>query len=109
AFAAATVPTGFSDRQLVSGLNVPTAMQFSPDGRLFVSEKDGSLRVIKNGVLLSTPFASFLVNSEGERGLIGIAFDPNFSSNGYVYIYYSTNSSPIHNRVSRLTADPSNP
>ena len=109
AFAAAsTLPTGFSDRQFVSGLNVPTAMQFSPDGRLFVSEKEGNLKVIKDGALLSTPFASFSVNSQGESGLIGIAFDPNFSSNGYVYVYYTTSSSPVHNRISRITADPSN-
>lgn len=110
AFAAApTLPTGFSDRQFVSGLNAPTAMQFAPDGRLFVSEKDGNLKVIKNGVLLPTPFASFSVNSQSESGLMGIAFDPNFASNGYAYVYYTTSTSPIHNRISRITADPSNP
>jgi glucose/arabinose dehydrogenase len=103
------LPTGFGDALVTGGLNTPTAMTFAPDGRLFVSEKDGNLRVIKNGVLLSTPFVSLSVNSEGERGLLGIAFDPNYASNRYVYVYYTTASSPIHNRVSRFTADPTNP
>ena len=105
----AAAPAGFSDRLVAGGLNLPTAMEFAPDGRIFVSEKDGALRVIKDGVLLAQPFASLSVNSEGERGLLGIAFDPDFESNGYVYVYYTTSAEPIHNRVSRLTADPSDP
>jgi glucose/arabinose dehydrogenase/chitodextrinase len=105
----AAVPPGFTDALIAGSLNMPTAMEFSPDGRIFVSEKDGDLRVIKNGALLSQPFVSLSVNSVGERGLLGIAFDPNFTSNGYVYVYYTTASDPIHNRVSRLTADPANP
>jgi glucose/arabinose dehydrogenase len=84
-------------------------MDFSPDGRLFVTEKGGNLRVIKNGALLATPFLSVSVNSSGERGLLGIAFDPNFATNGHLYVYYTTSDTPIHNRVSRFTADPSNP
>ncbi|HSB56383.1 MAG TPA: PQQ-dependent sugar dehydrogenase [Nitrosopumilaceae archaeon] len=99
----------FSDSTFVSGLNTPTAMDFSPDGRLFVSEKGGNLKIIKNGVLLATPFLSVSVNSSGERGLLGIAFDPSFATNGYVYVYYTTSATPIHNRVSRFTADPANP
>src|SRR5574342_96264 len=99
----------FSDSTFVSGLSSPTAMDFSPDGRLFVAQKGGSLKIIKNGVLLATPFLSVSVNSSGERGLLGIAFDPNFATNGYVYVYYTTSTTPIHNRVSRFTADPANP
>ena len=106
----AAAPAGFSDRLVASGLNLPTKMEFAPDGRLFVSEKDGMIRVIEeNGTLLPAPFASLSVNSEGERGLLGIAFDPNFASNRYLYVFYTTGSEPVHNRVSRLTADPSNP
>ncbi|MGH9203493.1 MAG: PQQ-dependent sugar dehydrogenase, partial [Vicinamibacterales bacterium] len=55
--------------------------------------------------MLATPFLSVNVNSSGERGLLGIAFDPNFSSNQFVYVYYTTAASPIHNRVSRFTAN----
>lgn len=99
----------FNETTYVSGLNQPTAMAFAPnvDGntRLFVSEKPGSLRVVKNGTLLMTPFLSLSVNSSSERGLLGIAFDPSFATNHFVYAYYTRSASPIKNRVSRFTAD----
>jgi glucose/arabinose dehydrogenase len=59
--AAATLPSGFTEAQIASGLASPTAMQFAPDGRLFVCEQGGRLRVIKNGVLLPTPFVTLTV------------------------------------------------
>ena len=102
--AAATLPSGFAETQVATGLAAPTAMAFAPDGRLFVTEQGGRLRVIKNGTLLATPFLTVSVNSSGERGLLGITFDPNFAFNQYVYVYYTTASSPVHNRVSRFTA-----
>jgi glucose/arabinose dehydrogenase len=102
--AAATLPAGFSESSIASGLRNPTAMAFAPDGRLFVCEQGGALRVIKNGALLTTPFKTFTVNSSGERGLLGIAFDPAFAINGYVYVYYTATTPNIHNRLSRLTA-----
>jgi glucose/arabinose dehydrogenase len=70
---------------------------------LFVCLQTGQLRVIKNGPLLATPFLSLSVDSSGERGLLGIAFDPNFFTNHYVYVYYTVPTSPAHNRVSRFT------
>ena len=100
----ATVPTGFMDTLVANGLTNPTAMAFAPDGRLFVCEQGGRLRVIKNGALLSTPFLTVTVDSAGERGLLGIAFDPNFVSNQLVYVYYTV-PTPAHNRVSRFTAN----
>jgi glucose/arabinose dehydrogenase len=84
-------------------------MAFAPDGRLFVAEQSGRLRVIKNGALLTQPFVTLSVNSSGERGLLGIAFDRQFDVNGYIYLYYTTATAPIHNRVSRFTASSSNP
>jgi len=105
----ATLPSGFAETRVASGLASPTAMSFAPDGRLFICEQGGSLRVIKNGALLTQPFLTLNVNSTGERGLLGVAFDPNFASNGFVYVYYTTAASPIHNRVSRFTASASNP
>jgi glucose/arabinose dehydrogenase len=108
-YAAEAASGSFQDTKFVGGLNAPTAMDFAPDGRLFVCEKGGRLMIVKNGALLGTPFLSVSVNSLGERGLLGVAFDPNFASNGFVYVYYTTSSAPIHNRVSRFTADPSNP
>src|ERR1051326_9207980 len=101
----ASVPTGFMDTLVANGLTNPTAMAFAPDGRLFVCEQGGRLRVIKNGALLATPFLTVSVDSAGERGLLGVTFDPNFSSNGFVYIYYTVAASPQHNRVSRFIAN----
>src|SRR4030095_12768981 len=101
---AATVPPGFTDSLVAGGVSHPSAMALAPDGRIFVCQQDGALRVIKNGVLLPTPFLTVTVDSSGERGLLGVAFDPNFVSNQLVYIYY-TAPTPAHNRVSRFIAN----
>jgi glucose/arabinose dehydrogenase len=79
-------------------------MVLAPDGRIFVCQQGGALRVIKNGVLLSTPFLTVPVDANGERGLLGVALDPNFSSNQLVYIYYTATTPTIHNRISRFVA-----
>src|SRR5437899_1815154 len=101
---AATLPTNFSEAVVASGLSNPTAMAFAPDGRLFVCLQGGQVRVIENGVLLAAPFVSLTVDSAGERGLLGLAFDPNFGSNHYVYTYYTATTPATHNRVSRFIA-----
>ena len=103
---AATLPTGFIEAQFGSNVgSSPTAMEFAPDGRLFVCLQGGQLRVISNGTLLPTPFVTVTTTANGERGLLGVAFDPNFSSNQFVYVYYTFSTAPIHNRVSRFTAN----
>lgn len=100
-----TPPSGtFQAVKVAGGLSSPTAMAFAPDGRLFVSEQGGTLRVIKNGALLATPFHAFTVDASGERGLLGVAFDPAFGANGFLYCYHTVGGSPAHNRVSRLHA-----
>jgi glucose/arabinose dehydrogenase len=101
---AATLPPGFTETS-INGLSNPTAMEIAPDGRIFVCQQGGALRVIKNGVLLSTPFLTLTVDSNGERGLLGVAFDPNFATNNFLYVYYTVTSTPRHNRVSRFTAN----
>lgn len=80
-------------------------MAFAPDGRLFVCQQNGTLRVIKNGALLATPFLTLSVDSAGERGLLGIAFDPDFATNQWIYLYYTRNVTPRNNRISRFTAN----
>jgi glucose/arabinose dehydrogenase len=81
-------------------------MAFAPDGRLFVCLQSGQVRVInKDGVLLANAFVTLSVDSNGERGLLGVSFDPNFASNHYVYLYYTVPGSPAHNRISRFTAN----
>ncbi len=101
---AATLPAGFTETQ-ISGLSSPTAMEIAPDGRIFVCLQGGNLRVIKNGALLPSPFLTVSVDASGERGLLGIAFDPNFASNSFLYVYYTVSTNPKHNRVSRFTAN----
>jgi glucose/arabinose dehydrogenase len=102
---AATLPTGFTESAFATGLSNPTAMAFAPDGRLFVCQQGGQLRVIKNGALLATPFVTLTVDANGERGLLGIAFDPNFAVNQFLYVYYTATTPTTHNRISRFTAN----
>lgn len=100
-----SLPQGFSRTTFISGLGgLGTAMAFAPDGRLFICQQDGALRVVRNGALLGTPFHTVATSANGERGLLGVAFHPDFASNGWVYVYYTTSSGGTHNRISRLTA-----
>src|SRR5215203_1269519 len=107
--AAAPTEPGFTDSPVVrSGLTNPTDMEFAPDGRLFVTEDAGKLRIAKPDGTLAT-FLNILtkLDSNGERGLLALTFDPNFSTNDYVYLHYTkkaTSTTPSHNRIVRLTA-----
>ena len=99
-----TLPAGFSQVQVATNISNPTIMIPSPDGRIFIAQQNGTLRVFKNGSLLATPFVTLSVSSSGERGLLGIAFDPAFATNQYIYLYYTV-SSGANNRISRFTAN----
>lgn len=103
------LPTGFAETQVATGFASPTAMTLAPDGRVFVAEQAGELRVIKNDTLLPTPFLTVPTQAVTERGFGGVVLDPDFAANGYVYVYYTASTPDIHNRVSRFTADPGNP
>lgn len=103
------LPSGFQEALVAGGLGSPTAMAPAPDGRVFITTQGGDLRVVKNGALLSTPFLHVNVDSSGERGLLGVAFDPNFSTNHSLYVYYTVPGTGVHNRVSRFTADSASP
>ncbi|MEO8422292.1 MAG: PQQ-dependent sugar dehydrogenase [Actinomycetota bacterium] len=95
-----------SGPDLVAGdLSFPSNMTFAPDGRLFFAEKDsGDIRVIEDGRLLPDPFAHIDVLSSAEQGLLGIALDPNFDAEPWVYVYYSDPVARI-NRLGRFRAD----
>jgi glucose/arabinose dehydrogenase len=95
---------GFQEDLLVYGLRFPVAAEYAPDGRLFILEKGGNVRIFKNGELLTRPFLKVKVNDIFERGLLGLAFDPEFASNGYLYLYRSTVARNPKNRVERYTA-----
>ncbi|MFN3405924.1 MAG: PQQ-dependent sugar dehydrogenase [Cytophagaceae bacterium] len=98
-------PAGFSQVQLATGIANPTVMAFAPDGRIFICQQNGVVRIYKNGALLTTPALSLTVDSWFERGLLGIAFHPQFTTNNYIYLYYTVPGSPAHNRISRFTVN----
>jgi glucose/arabinose dehydrogenase len=100
-----TQPAGFTrDPSWVTGLSGATAIAQTPDGRMFVTQQSGELRVVTaGGSLVSTPATTLAVDSSGERGLLGVAVHPSFASNGYIYLYYTTPDSGTHNRISRFT------
>lgn len=83
--------------RVVGGLSAPVVLTHANDGsnRVFVVEQSGTIRIIQNGILLPTPFLdikSKLANISpyySEMGLLGLAFHPNFSSNGRFYVHYS--------------------
>jgi glucose/arabinose dehydrogenase len=100
------LPSGFGQSRVADDIVSPTAMAFAPDGRLFVAEKSGAVRVIKNGHLLDTPLVIVTASTFSERGLGGIAIDPNFDDNGFVYLYYTAEQPAAHNRISRFTVTP---
>ncbi len=85
-------------------LKAPWALAFVPDGRIFITEKEGNLRVVVEDELRDSPYLTIEeVAPEGEGGLLGVAVDPNFSINGYFYVYYTykENNGGLANRVVR--------
>jgi glucose/arabinose dehydrogenase len=87
------VPTDFTDT-LVTTAESPTALAFTPDGRLLIGTQSGVLHVVQNGARV-TPAPLTLgsgVCTDGERGLLGIAVDPSFASTGFIYVYYTHNA-----------------
>lgn len=107
-FAQATLPPDFDEEVFATGVDKPTDFVFAPDGRAFVAEKNGRIRVVAaDGLLLSAPFVTMDVSSDNDRGLVGIALDPNFASNKFVYAFFASNDVPVNpdnpkSRISRL-------
>jgi glucose/arabinose dehydrogenase len=101
---AAAPPADFQTSLVVGdGLDQPSGFEIAPDGRIFVLERPGKIRIIKNGQLLAEPFAELPSEATGDRGLIGIAFDPEFgTTNHYVYFYYTGHD--LLNRLVRFNA-----
>ncbi|MEZ5062916.1 MAG: PQQ-dependent sugar dehydrogenase [Solirubrobacterales bacterium] len=92
AASAAALPPNFSDRVAISGLNTPTALAFAPDGRVFVAEKNGLIKLYSS---LGDPTPSVFADLRTEtynaanRGLLGMTLDPDFPSRPYVYVSYA--------------------
>ena len=87
------LPQGARIETVLPNMNKPIAMAFDPAGRLFYTEKEsGNVRLFANGQLQTNPVITFSVDASGEQGLLGIAIDPNFNANRYIYIYYTCNT-----------------
>jgi glucose/arabinose dehydrogenase/PKD repeat protein len=97
AASAATLPPGFSEQTVFSGLTNPTAVRFAPDGRVFVAEKRGVIKVF-DSLADTTPdvFADLNVNVYNfwDRGLLGLALAPSFPADPYVYVLYTYDAAP---------------
>lgn len=90
---------------IAENLNVPWAIDISNDGKIYFTERSGSIRIIEDGKVNPQPLITFGAPfiSQGEGGLMGIALDPNFSQNHYLYVMHSyEEGSKIYNRVVRL-------
>jgi len=113
------MPDGFLQDTIVVGLELPTSFAMAPDGRIYVAEKSGKVRIVQDGQLLPDPFIDLSneVNDASDRGLLGIALHPDWPSTPYVYLAYTYDPPEIKDRnpagarvsrVLRLSADPDN-
>ena len=108
---AATVPALFTETRIGENFKQATHMVIAPDGRIFVAEQAGVVRVVKNDVVLSAPFVTIPpadIDASGSRGLMGITVSPSFATDRYVYLAY-TRKSPLNNRIIRVRASTANP
>jgi len=109
ASAVPSIPAGLQARTVASGLQAPTAVAFAPDGRVFIAEKQGTVKVVLPG---EAPRARLLLDisrhvaTHVDRGLLGIATDSAFQQNGYLYLLYTHDPNPLRTadpKVNRLT------
>lgn len=99
---------GATPESVVEGLETPWAIAFAPDGRIFVSERAGRVRVVKNGRLEAEPWMRLEVVEQSESGLLGLVLDPDFSRNRFVYAAYTYHGKDgrLTNRLARFREDP---
>ncbi len=99
------IADGFQLSTVATGLSGAVAMEIAPDGRIFICEQGGSLRVVKDGQLLEKPFVTIPVEMNWERGLIGVTVAPGFPADPHVYFVYVIDQPFTHHRISRFRAD----
>ncbi len=97
---ATTLPPGFVEQLVADGLPAPTSLTWGPDGALWLSGKEGHVWRLRDGQLVEV--ARLAVSIEGERGIHSIAIDPQFTENRHVWIYYTTASPQVRNRLARF-------
>lgn len=96
---------------IAENLYIPWAIDISEEGKLYVTERPGNIKIIENGNLLLTPLITFPSPfvSFGEGGLLGIVLDPNYSQNHYMYVMHTyAEENQIYNRVVRLVEQSNN-
>lgn len=98
------LPPGFAVSVVATGLTGATALEVSPDGRVFVCEQTGALRVVKGDKLLPEPFVRLPVDATWERGLIGVTVAPGFPKTPRVFVCHVAAKPYPHHVVSRFTA-----
>ena len=107
---AATYPPSFTAAPVAEGISSGTAIEVAPNGDLWVVEQGGAVKRFVSGSTTADvvgDISNLGLNSSGERGLLGIAFDPQFTVNKRVYLYYTATTPFIHNRISRFAVDDS--
>ena len=99
------VPDGFLVDTVCEGFDGAVTMDVARDGRVFVCEQTGAVRVVKNGELLDAPFLRVAVDDFWERGVVGVAFHPKFPEEPFVYVHYVRKQPFTHHVISRFTAE----
>lgn len=100
----AGTPPDFKIEVLIRGLDTPWAVDFAPDGRIFITERPGRIRIFGGGRLLPEPWMTLEVAAVSEAGLMGLALDPQFAQNRFVYVAYTYRApnGRLQNRLVRL-------
>ena len=104
------VPPGFEVREVTTAVRRPTALAFTKGGQLFIAEKAGELRLwSRRGGLRAAPVIALATCAQSEMGLLGVAVDPDYAANGYLYLYYtyppggdSTRCAAVEGRTNRV-------
>jgi glucose/arabinose dehydrogenase/regulation of enolase protein 1 (concanavalin A-like superfamily) len=95
------LPVGFAKVELATGLKNPTAMAFAPNGDIYITQQRGAIRLFRGGTLQAAPVVTLNTDNLTETGVLGLALDPNFATNGYMYVAYTTPDE--HSQLSRFT------
>ena len=104
---AANPPSGFQATIIANTqIFAPTLMSFTPEENIVIAGQNGKVRVWSGGAVSTTPYLSLTVASSSDRGILGIAYDPNYAANHYVYVYYHRPTPTIHGVISRFVVRP---
>lgn len=95
---------GLVETVVADSLDSPVSMALAPDGRVFVCEQGGRLRVVRDGRLLARPFVTVRTQPIEEEGLLGVAFDPAFARTRRVYVVYTALEPTRHNVIAYYRA-----